>query len=202
MFVPNGTTWSQQAELTASDGAANDYFGYSVSVSASTIVVGADGFPVGSSSLQGAAYVFSQSGTTWSQQAELTASDGAANDEFGYSVSVSDSTIIVGASNHAVGSNSDQGAAYVFSQTAAGSYALSASPNSLSMAEGGQGTSTITITPQDGFSGSVLLAASGLVSPSRPHNSARWRIRSSSPTVQPAARSRYRCRALVRRKRR
>jgi nucleoside-specific outer membrane channel protein Tsx len=164
VFVPNGTTWSQQAELTASDGAQNDEFGQSVAASGSTIVVGAPNFAVGSSSNQGAAYVFSQSGTTWSQQAELTASDGAQNDNFGSSVSVSDSTIIVGAPNHAVGSNSYQGAAYVFSQTGAGSYALSASPNSLSMTEGGQGTSTITITPQDGFSGSVLLAASGLPS--------------------------------------
>jgi hypothetical protein len=164
VFVPNGTTWSQQAELTASDGAQNDEFGQSVAASGSTIVVGAPNFAVGSSSNQGAAYVFSQSGTTWSQQAELTASDGAQNDNFGSSVSVSDSTIVVGAPNHAVGSNSYQGAAYVFSQTGAGSYALSASPNSLSMTEGGQGTSTITITPQDGFSGSVLLAASGLPS--------------------------------------
>ena len=162
VFVPNGATWSQQAELTASDGAARDNFGWSVAASGNTVVVGAPFHTVGSNQQQGAAYVFVQSGGVWNQQAELTASDGASRDQFGFSGAVSGSTIVVGASGFAVGSSSDQGAAYVFSQTGAGSYALSASPNSLTMTEGGQGTTTITITPQDGFSGSVLLAVSGM----------------------------------------
>ena len=113
VFVPSGGTWTQQAELTASDGAANDQFGWSVAVSGSSAVVGAPGHMVGSNVL-GAAYVFAQSGTTWGQQAELTSSDGAANDKFGSSVAVDGNTAVVGAVGHMVGLNVDQGAAYVF----------------------------------------------------------------------------------------
>jgi hypothetical protein len=106
MFGGYGSTWSQQAELTASDAAANDHFGSSVAVSGSTAVVGAPG----KNSNTGAAYVFYPSGSTWSQQAELTASDGAANDHFGVSVAVVGSTAVVGASSK----SSSTGAGYVF----------------------------------------------------------------------------------------
>ncbi len=117
VFVQSGTTWTQQAKLTASDGAVNDQFGSSVSVSGTTAVVSAPNRQVGSNPSQGAAYVFVQSGTTWSQQAELTASDGAANDLFGNSASVSGTTVVVGAPAHQVGSSPIQGAAYVFVQS-------------------------------------------------------------------------------------
>jgi len=80
--------WIQQAELTAADGATPDYFGSSIAVSGNTIVVGAPQHVVGSNSTQGAAYVFVQSGGTWSEQVELTASDGAAFDAFGWSVAI------------------------------------------------------------------------------------------------------------------
>ena len=83
MFVENGSTWSQQAELTASDGAAGDYFGQSVTVEGGTAVVGANGHKVGSNAQEGAAYVFVGNGSAWSQQAELTASEGAAQDQLG-----------------------------------------------------------------------------------------------------------------------
>jgi hypothetical protein len=106
VFTRTGSTWSQQAELTASDGVAGDYFGYSVATSGSTVVVGA----YGKNSGAGAAYVFGRSGTTWTQQAELTAADGGAPDFFGVSVAVSGSTAVVGAYNK----NSHVGAAEVF----------------------------------------------------------------------------------------
>jgi FG-GAP repeat len=113
VYVRSGTawlgTWSQQAELTAGDGAANDQFGQPVAISGSTALVGA--FEHDSST--GAAYVFTQSGTAWPQQAELTGGDGAANDEFGWSVALSGSTAVVGAYGH----NSSTGAAYVFKQS-------------------------------------------------------------------------------------
>ena len=116
VFVRSSGVWSQQQELTASDGAANDYFGYSVSVSGDTAVIGA----YGKNSFQGAAYVFVRSSGVWSQQQELTASDGAANDYFGGSVSVSGDTAVIGAS----GKNSNQGAAYVFTGPMLGTNAL------------------------------------------------------------------------------
>ncbi len=114
VFVESGTAWGQQAELTSSDGVANDYFGSSVAVSGSTAVVGAPGHGIGLNVNQGAAYLFAQSGNTWSQQAELIASDGAAGDYLGSSVAVSGSTALAGSWLHTVGSNVEQGAAYVF----------------------------------------------------------------------------------------
>jgi sugar lactone lactonase YvrE len=110
VFVRSAGVWTQQQKLTASDGAASDYFGDSVSVSGDTAVIGANY----KNTEQGAAYVFVQSGTAWSQQQELTASDGAANDQFGFSVSVSGDTAVIGAYGKTINSNADQGAAYVF----------------------------------------------------------------------------------------
>ena len=84
VFVRSGTTWSQQQKLTAGDGATDDLFGLSVAISGETVVVGAHRDDIGANSDQGSAYVFVRSGTTWSQQQKLTASDGAADDVFGY----------------------------------------------------------------------------------------------------------------------
>src|SRR5207237_5892128 len=95
-----------RAELTASDGAAKDYFGYSVAISDATAVVGA----YNKNSATGAAFVFVRSGTTWTQQAVLTASDGSAGDQFGLAVGIAGSTALIGAGNK----NSSTGAAYVF----------------------------------------------------------------------------------------
>ena len=146
VFVRNAATWSQQAYLKASDPEENDQFGASVSISGDTIVVGAaneDSNAIGingdesDNSLMdsGAAYVFNRSGTTWSQQAYLKASNADSNfdddagefagDRFGQSVSVSGDSIIVGADaedSSSTGVDGDQsddslfnaGAAYVF----------------------------------------------------------------------------------------
>jgi hypothetical protein len=107
----------QQAQLTASDGAASDQFGYSVAISGDTAVVGAYQHAVGGKANQGAAYVFTRSGTTWSQQAELTASDGAASDSFGYAVAIDGNTAVVGAPWDNVGATIGQGSAYVFTRS-------------------------------------------------------------------------------------
>ena len=108
--------WIQQQELTAADGADDDVFGYSVAVSGETAIIGAAGKTIGNNSGQGAAYVFTCSGTpcTWTQQQELTASDGARDDEFGNTVAVSGNTAIIGAPYK----NSYQGAAYLFNSSA------------------------------------------------------------------------------------
>ncbi|MGA2253266.1 MAG: GH25 family lysozyme, partial [Thermoguttaceae bacterium] len=108
----------ETAKLTASDGASVDwdYFGDSVSISGNTVVVGDYGPIVNGNMLQGAAYVFMEPASGWAnmtQTAKLTASDGAAGDFFGCSVSISGSTIVVGAPGATVNGNTDQGAAYV-----------------------------------------------------------------------------------------
>jgi hypothetical protein len=108
VFVLSGGVWSQQAELTASDGGTTAFFGYSVGISGNTALVGAYGYTNNS----GAAYVFVNNGGTWSQQQKLTASDGASNDQFGRAVSISGNTALVGARFHA-----NSGAAYVFTSS-------------------------------------------------------------------------------------
>ncbi|MGH8428653.1 MAG: FG-GAP repeat protein [Gammaproteobacteria bacterium] len=119
IFDESGGSWTQSQKLTASDGAGYAYFGYSVAVSGPTVLVSAIGATVGGNSNQGAAYVFTESGGTWTQSAKLTASDGAANDYFGYSVAASGPTVLVGI-------NTDQGAAYVFNESGAGWWSQSA----------------------------------------------------------------------------
>jgi FG-GAP repeat/S-layer homology domain len=123
--------WSQQAYLKASNTGADDYFGYSVAVSGDTIVVGAyteDSNAIGidgngasnDSSDSGAAYVFTRSGSTWSQQAYLKAFNTGTGDGFGVSVAVSGDTIVVGAYGEDGASNDadSSGAAYVFARSA------------------------------------------------------------------------------------
>ena len=115
IFTRSGTNWSQQAKLTHGDGAADDWFGYSVSVSGDTVIVGACRDD-DNGSKSGSAYIFTRSGTNWSQQSKLTPSDGAASDYFGYSVSVSGDTVIVGA--YLDDDNGDgSGSAYIFTRS-------------------------------------------------------------------------------------
>jgi hypothetical protein len=93
----SGATWSQQAELSASDGAIGDELGFSVALSSTTIVVGAPGHDA-QGAASGAAYVYVNSGGVWSEQAKLTASDGAAGAKFGNAVAAaSPDKVVVGA---------------------------------------------------------------------------------------------------------
>jgi len=139
VFVRNGSTWSQQAYLKASNTETADLFGLPVSVSGDTVVVGAyweDSNAVGvdgnqadnSATNSGAAYVFVRSGTTWSQQAYLKASNTEASDSFGRRVAMSGDTVVVGAyfedsaavgvdGNQADNSATNSGAAYVFARS-------------------------------------------------------------------------------------
>jgi len=112
VFVRNGSTWTEQAKLLASDGAALDYFGLPVSVSGDTALVGAYRDDDNGSE-SGSAYVFVRNGGTWTWQAKLLASDGAADDQFGRAVSVSGDTALVGAALDD-DNGGDSGSAYVF----------------------------------------------------------------------------------------
>jgi hypothetical protein len=111
VFTRSGGSWTEQAKLAAADPAEGAIFGGDVSISADTIVVGSvgDGHAGFSS---GSAYVFSRFGNSWSQQAKLTATDAAAFDSFGASVSVSGDVIVVGRS----ASVSDSGSACIFTR--------------------------------------------------------------------------------------
>ncbi|MCA8981272.1 MAG: FG-GAP repeat protein [Planctomycetes bacterium] len=138
VFVRDGTTWSEQAYLKASNTELDDYFGHYVALSGDTAVVGAEREDGGSPGVNGdqsdnsaqnsgAAYVFVRDGTTWTQQAYLKASNPGAFDQFGVSVSVSGDRLLVGSEyedSGAPGVGGDQsddgtidaGAAYYFTR--------------------------------------------------------------------------------------
>jgi len=117
VFTRSGGTWSQQARLDADDGATNDFLGQSVALSGDTAIAGAWGADIGGNAEQGAAYIFTRSGTTWTQQAKLTAPDGMPNDSFGQTVSLDGDTALAGAPFAKVGDNFLQGAGYVFTRS-------------------------------------------------------------------------------------
>jgi uncharacterized membrane protein YphA (DoxX/SURF4 family) len=118
IFVRSGTTWTQQAKILSSDIQAGDLF-YAVGISSdgNTAIVGAYGEDTGGSAA-GAAYIFVRSGTSWSQQAKIQATDKEASDQFGNSVSISSdgNTAIVGARFEDTGA-ADAGAAYIFKRS-------------------------------------------------------------------------------------
>ena len=105
------------ATIEPSDGATDDYFGYSVSQSGTIGLVGARYHETGGVTDRGAAYLYrgldSASGTV-NQNAKLIASDGAAYDNFGFSVAVLGTTGLVGAYGHDTNGNDNQGAAYLY----------------------------------------------------------------------------------------
>jgi hypothetical protein len=135
VFVRNGTTWSQQAYLKASNTDSPDSFGDAVAVSGDTVAVGAWGESSANGDqanneafTAGAVYVFVRNGTTWSQQAYLKASNIDPGDAFGRAIALSGDTLAVGAEfeqSAAQGINGNQsdnsldaaGAVYVFQRT-------------------------------------------------------------------------------------
>jgi len=112
VFVRNGTTWVQQAKLTASDGQAGDQFGASVALEGDVAIVGALFGPGGIHGHEGVVYVFERSGTTWTEQLALSAADATSGDQFSFSVALDTNFIVVGAP----GNGNFQGAAYVFNR--------------------------------------------------------------------------------------
>ena len=126
VFVKPAAGWAdltETAKLTASDGAALDWIGYSVAIDGDTIVVGAPGGPTGPTTVPGAAYIFVKPGTSWAnmtQTAKLTASDASIDDRFGISVAISGDTVVVGAGLDDIGTNDFQGSAYVFVKPSTG----------------------------------------------------------------------------------
>lgn len=115
MFLRNVDTWDEDAKLLASDGAMSDFFGWSVAFADDTAMIGAI---FGSDTVgdTGSAYAFVEDGNDWDEQDELVAGDGAALDQFGYSVAIDGDIALVGA---ILGNdNRDQtGAAYAFGRS-------------------------------------------------------------------------------------
>jgi nucleoside-specific outer membrane channel protein Tsx len=98
--------WKQTAELKGSDTAPVDGFGISVAIASIGIVVGATGHASGA----GRVYMFARSPGGWKQVAELKGMDTAPSDEFGFSMGLWETSLVVGAPDHGVG---HAGRAYV-----------------------------------------------------------------------------------------
>jgi hypothetical protein len=144
VFTRSGTKWTQQAYIKGSNTESGDNFGYSVALSGDTLAVGATGEDSKATGTQasltdqsdnsllnaGAAYVFTRSGTDWSQQAYVKASNTGTNDVFGWSLALDAETLAVGApgeASSASGIDGNQiddsspysGAVYLFTQNGA-----------------------------------------------------------------------------------
>ena len=138
VFVRSGTTWTQQAYLKPSTTGFNN-FSNTVAIDGDTIAIGAEGEDSASTGINGsevgtgapssgAVYVFTRSGTTWSQQAYIKSSNSQSGDQFGNSVALSHDTLAVGAvgedsaatgigGNQGDNSASGSGAVYVFTRS-------------------------------------------------------------------------------------
>ena len=124
--------WVFEAKLTASDGAAGDFFGYSVAIFGNTAIVGA---PFDDITLvdQGSAYIFQRNTAgVWTQIVKTVPADPSASDAFGYSVAITNTVVatsnfgdlaIVGSPNDDIGLIQNQGSAYIFKRAAAGTWA-------------------------------------------------------------------------------
>lgn len=114
VFVRIGSAWIQQAHLVASDPSEDDLFGKSVSIVGDTAFIGAPYHDVGTVSDAGTTYVFVRTGKAWTEQQQLTASDAAEGDHFGFSVFMDGDTAVIGARLDDVGSILGAGSAYIF----------------------------------------------------------------------------------------
>jgi hypothetical protein len=107
-----GSNWTQQAKLIGTDVSYGQQFGGSVALDGDTALIGSiaddDNGPD-----SGSAYVFTRSGSTWTQQAKLIADDGIAGEFFGYSVALDGDTALISSDQGSFGGNR-KGSAYVF----------------------------------------------------------------------------------------
>jgi nucleoside-specific outer membrane channel protein Tsx len=154
VFAETPKGWTQTAELKSADILPGDQFGSSVAISGPTMVVGA----TNRAAAAGRAYVFTKTGTKWTQAAKLQGLDTVAGDHFGWSVGISGTAVVVGAFLHA----KSAGRAYVF--TKASGWKQTAEL---------RGSDT---APVDGFGISVAIASTGIVVGATGHASGAGRV--------------------------
>ena len=152
----------EQIELTASDSARNDWFGFSVALDGDTAVIGAFQPSYTNDADEqiirpGAAYVFTrESGSVdWNQKTKLTAADGEGFDEFGFSVALAGDTVVIGAPGDEV----IQGAIYVFSKPESGWPSSTTNATKLTAADGERGDLFGASVAVDG--NTIVVGASG-----------------------------------------
>ena len=172
VFVKPALGWSgvrtENAKLIDLDDDAdsdeNDFFGESVAISGDTIVVGARLDDVAGKDNQGSASVFVRGGGGWSglisPNAKLLASDGAAGNGLGASVAIHGDTIVAGAPGAVIGTNVNQGAAYVFVRNPDGGWSgFPREVAKLTASDGGPGHVFGDFSPFAGASGHSIAVA-------------------------------------------
>jgi len=110
IYQYNGNEWVLMQKLTDATGAANDNFGYSVSISGDFAVVGAGADDVGANTDQGSISIYHRNGNSWVLMQKITDATGVAGDFFGCSVSISGNNVIVGELGDDVSNSTNQGA--------------------------------------------------------------------------------------------
>ncbi len=107
VYVRTGTNWTQQAKLISPDGQAGDQFGCSVALSGNTAIIGA----YSDDGLDGSAYIYIHTGSTWTQQTKIKVPD---SQHVGISVAVSNNTVVIGANFSDPGGRFNAGLAHIF----------------------------------------------------------------------------------------
>jgi hypothetical protein len=124
LYTRSGSAWSRTASLIPADINEEDGFGSPLAISGdgTTVIVGVPFDDGSSGDWAGSAYVFANTGGTWSQQTKLTPDDGDGDDRFGSSMSITDSgdTAIIGAPRDEDPNGEDAGSAYIFKQNSTG----------------------------------------------------------------------------------
>ena len=123
VFVEPAGGWinmTQTAELTASNGKPSDAFGFSAAISGNTAVIGAPGSSLG----LGSAYIFVEPASGWtttsSFNAQLSVPNSIQSGGFAQSVSLSGNAVVIGDAGTTVGTNQNQGAAFLFLEPRSG----------------------------------------------------------------------------------
>jgi hypothetical protein len=119
VYTRSGTTWTRRTALDPGLGGASDFFGSFVSIHNGTVAVGAPGNDVTTNGNEGAVYVFTGSGATWSLQQKLTRAGAVVGDSLGNAVAVRGDTIVCGVANFdgIVGTNQGMGVFFTRSGT-------------------------------------------------------------------------------------
>ena len=110
VFEHNGVSWGQVGKFYASDGAANDLFGFSVSIAGDHALVGAHGDDINT----GAVYAYSFDGVSWGDEVKLNSADAEIEDAFGLSIDLNGDRALIGAYRADNSGGADSGAGYVF----------------------------------------------------------------------------------------
>ena len=110
VYTGSGTSWTEEAELTAPGGQSDDLFGSAVAIRSGIIAVGAECHSATGPTCEGATYIYTGSGANWTLQTEIDDPGAAANDSFGGAVALTSNAVLVGAA----GENTSEGAVFIY----------------------------------------------------------------------------------------